>query len=177
MKKKRLATMWLDGCSGCHMSLLDLDEALVTISQRVDLVYSPLVDAREYPENVDVALVEGAVGTEEDVEKLRLVREQTRFLVALGDCAVTANITGARNSLPVRSIMEQIYIEGADTDKAIPAAPALPILLKHAVPLHDVVKIDLHVPGCPPSAATIEFVLNELLAGRIPDLRSRTRFG
>jgi NAD-reducing hydrogenase small subunit len=177
MTRKRLATMWLDGCSGCHMSLLDLDEALVTISQRVNLVYSPLVDARTYPHDVDVALVEGAVGTEEDIEKIRLVRERTRILVALGDCAVTANVTGARNPVPVQAIFERIYVDGADVDKGMPAAPALPILLKHAVPLHDVVKIDLHVPGCPPSAATIEFVLTELIAGRIPDLRARTRFG
>lgn len=177
MTKTRLATMWLDGCSGCHMSLLDLDEALVTLSQRVDLVYGPLVDAREYPSEVDVALIEGAVGTEEDVEKLHLVRERTRILVALGDCAVTANITGARNPLPVRAIQQRVYVEGADINPGIPAAPALPVLLKHAVPLHDVVKVDLHVPGCPPSAATIGFVLNELLAGRIPDLRARARFG
>ena len=83
------------------MSLLDLDEALVTVTERADLVYSPLVDAREYPHGVDVALVEGAVSTEEDVEKIRLVRERTRILVALGDCAVTANIAGATQSLGV----------------------------------------------------------------------------
>ncbi|MGO9997842.1 MAG: oxidoreductase [Acetobacteraceae bacterium] len=177
MTKPRLATMWLDGCSGCHMSLLDLDEALITISQRVDLVYSPLVDAREYPHDVDVALVEGAVSTEEDLEKIRQVRERTRILVALGDCATTSNISGARNPIPLKDLFERIYVEGADVDKGIPADPALPILLKHAVPLHDVVKIDLHVPGCPPSAPTILFVLNELLDGRIPDLRARTRFG
>ena len=101
MTKPRLATMWLDGCSGCHMSLLDLDEALITISQRVDLVYSPLVDAREYPHDVDVALVEGAVSTEEDLEKIRQVRERTRILVALGDCATTGNISA--HATPSRS--------------------------------------------------------------------------
>jgi NAD-reducing hydrogenase small subunit len=97
--------------------------------------------------------------------------------VALGDCATTSNISGARNPIPLKDLFERIYVEGADVDKGIPADPALPILLKHAVPLHDVVKIDLHVPGCPPSAPTILFVLNELLDGRIPDLRARTRFG
>jgi len=177
MTKARLATMWLDGCSGCHMSLLDLDEALIPISQRVQIVYGPLVDPREYPEGVDVALVEGAVGTEEDIEKMRMVRDRTRILVALGDCAVTSNVAGMRNPFKLKDIFSRAYVENADVNKNPPSDPALPVLLRHAVPLHDVVKVDLHVPGCPPSADTIGFVLTELLEGRIPDLRTRTRFG
>ena len=177
MTKAKLATLWLDGCSGCHMSLLDIDEGLIPIFERADIVYGPLVDQREFPEGVDVTLVEGAVGTEEDIEKMRRVRERTRILVALGDCAVTANISGARNPFKLRDLMNQIYVENSDVDKAVPSAPALPVLLKHAVPVHEVVKVDLHVPGCPPSADTIKFVLTELLDGRMPDLRTRTRFG
>ena len=107
MKKPRLATMWLDGCSGCHMSLLDVDEGIIMIAAKADLVYSPLVDAREYPHDVDIAIVEGAVSTEEELEKIRLVRERTRILVALGDCATTANISGMRNSIPVKTLMER----------------------------------------------------------------------
>jgi len=177
MTKAKLATLWLDGCSGCHMSLLDIDEGLIPIFERADIVYGPLVDQREFPEGVDVTLVEGAVGTEEDIEKMRRVRERTRILVALGDCAVTANISGARNSFKLRDLMNQIYVESSDVDKGVPSAPALPVLLKHAVPVHEVVKVDLHVPGCPPSADTIKFVMTELLDGRMPDLRTRTRFG
>jgi NAD-reducing hydrogenase small subunit len=176
MKKARLATMWLDGCSGCHMSLLDVDEALLTISSKADLVYSPLVDAREYPADVDVAIVEGAVSTEEELEKIQLVRERTRILVALGDCATTSNISAMRNMIPVKTLMERVYVDGVDVDKGVPS-DGVPVLLKHAVPLHDVVRIDLHVPGCPPSAPTILYVVTELLDGRVPDLRSRTRFG
>jgi NAD-reducing hydrogenase small subunit len=177
MTKARLATMWLDGCSGCHMSLLDLDEGLITLSQRFQLVYSPLVDSREYPENVDVALIEGAIGSEEDIEKARKMRERTRIVVALGDCAVTANVTGARNPFKLKDVFDRAYAENSDVNKGTPSDVALPVLLRRAVPLHDVVKVDLHVPGCPPSAETIGFVLTELLDGRIPDLRTRTRFG
>ena len=177
MTKAKLATLWLDGCSGCHMSLLDIDEGLIPIFERADIVYGPLVDPREFPEGVDVTLVEGAVGTEEDIEKMRRVRERTRILVALGDCAVTANVSGMRNPFKLRDLMNQVYVENSDVDKGTPAAPALPVLLKYAVPVHDVVKVDLHVPGCPPSADTIKFVLTELLDGRMPDLRTRTRFG
>ena len=104
MTKAKLATLWLDGCSGCHMSLLDIDEGLIPIFERADIVYGPLVDPREFPEGVDVTLVEGAVGTEEDIEKMRRVRERTRILVALGDCAVTANVSGMRNPFKLRDL-------------------------------------------------------------------------
>lgn len=174
--KKRLATMWLDGCSGCHMSLLDVDEALFTIAQKADVVYGPLVDVHEFPEDVDVTIVEGAVSTEEDLEKIRQVRERTKILVALGDCATTSNVTGMRNPIPLKALFERIYVDGADVNKSAPTE-GVPVLLKYAIPLHDVVKIDLHVPGCPPSAPSILFVLNELLDGRIPDLRGKLRFG
>jgi NAD-reducing hydrogenase small subunit len=94
MSKARIATVWLDGCSGCHMSFLDMDERLLDIAASADLVYSPLVDAKEFPENVDVTLVEGAVSSEEDLHKIKHIRERTKILVSLGDCAVTANVPG-----------------------------------------------------------------------------------
>jgi len=176
MKKARVATLWLDGCSGCHMSLLDIDEAIIAVAQRADIVYGPLVDAQEFPVDVDVAIVEGAVSSQDDLEKIQRVRERSRILVALGDCAVTSNVPSMRNRLPVKTILERVYIEGADVQKGVPTE-GVPTLLRHAVPLHDVVKVDLHVPGCPPPAAAILFVLNELLDGRIPELGSKVRFG
>ena len=175
MKKPRLATLWLDGCSGCHMSVLDLDQMLFSVAQRAELVYGPLVDAQEYPHDVDVAIVEGAVSSQEDFEKIRLVRERTRIVVALGDCATTSNVSGMRNRFPVKTLLESIYIERADVNKGVPIG--IPALRKQAVPLHDVIKIDLHVPGCPPSAPAILFVINELLDGRVPDLKTKLRFG
>jgi len=176
MKKARVATLWLDGCSGCHMSLVDIDEAIIAVAQRADIVYGPLVDAQEFPVDVDVAIVEGAVSSQDDVEKIKLVRERSRILVALGDCAVTSNVPSMRNRFPVKTILERVYVEGADAQKGIPT-DGVPTLLRHAIPLQDVVKVDLHVPGCPPSAASILFVLNELLDGRIPELGSKVRFG
>ncbi len=176
MKKARLATMWLDGCSGCHMSLLDIDEAIVAVAQQADIVYGPLVDAQEIPPDIDVAIVEGAVSSEDDLEKLRKMRRNARILVALGDCAVTGNVPAMRNPLPVKGILERIYVEGADVCKGVPTE-VVPHLLKQSTPLHDVVKVDLHVPGCPPPARTILYVVKELLEGRVPDLKSRARFG
>lgn len=176
MKKVRLATVWLDGCSGCHMSLLDMDEAILNVAKRVDVVYGPLVDAQEFPKSVDVTVVEGAVSSQEDLAKLQTVRQRTKLLVSLGDCAVTGNVPAMRNQHPARKMLERIYVEGAEVNKGVPTE-GVPALLRQAVPLHEVVKVDLHVPGCPPSAKAIAMVLGELVEGRIPALGSKVKFG
>jgi NAD-reducing hydrogenase small subunit len=169
MRKTRVATVWLDGCSGCHMSLLDLDEALIPLAGKIDLVYGPLVDTQEFPKSVDVTLVEGAVSSQDDLEKARLVRTRSKLVVALGDCAVTSNVPAMRNNIPVQKLLEGIY-GTVPTD-------GVPKLLKHAVPLHDAIKVDLHVPGCPPPSKAIAFVVGELLEGRMPELAGKVRFG
>jgi NAD-reducing hydrogenase small subunit len=176
MKKARLATLWLDGCSGCHMSLLDIDEAIASVAQKADIVYGPLVDAQTFPEDVDVTIVEGAVSSQDDHEKIQRVRENTRILIALGDCAVTSNVPGMRNPIPVKKLLERVYVEGSDINGRVPT-DGVPTLLKHAIPVHEVVKVDLHVPGCPPPASAIAFVITELLEGRMPDLKSKVKFG
>src|SRR3974390_109196 len=99
MKKVKVATVWLDGCSGCHMSLLDMDAGIISLSRKIDLVYGPLVDAQEFPDGVDVTLVEGAVSSQEDLNKIQKIRQRTAFLISLGDCAVTGNVPALRNSI------------------------------------------------------------------------------
>ena len=174
--KVRLATVWLDGCSGCHMSLLDTDERLIMLAEMVDVVYSPLVDFKEFPQGVDVTLVEGAVSSDEDLEKIRCIRERTKILISLGDCAITANVPSMRNPFGVKAIMQRVY--GNGTDKNVqPPSEVVPLLLKNARPVHTVVKVDVYVPGCPPSADTIFYVLGELLEGRQPISSTHTRFG
>ena len=171
-----MATVWLDGCSGCHMSFLDIDERLITLAESADLVYSPLVDAKVFPNDVDVTLVEGAVSSEEDLHKIRIVRERTKILVSLGDCAVTANVPGMRNRFPPQAVYERAYCENVTLEPGIPDQ-VVPRLLPQARPIHEFVAVDVFVPGCPPSADTIFYVVSELLAGRQPALSSRTRFG
>lgn len=176
MSKPTLATIWLDGCSGCHMSFLDMDERLVELSAHFELLYSPLVDTKIYPAHVDIALVEGSVSTDEDEHKIRLIRAHTGTLVSLGDCAVTGNVPAMRNAFPVEAIFDRAYRETVTLQAQNPAHN-LPVLLKRVRPVHEVVHVDLEVPGCPPSADTIYTVLSELLAGRSPDVASLTRFG
>ena len=175
-RKTRLATTWLDGCSGCHMSLLDIDEALLAIARRVDVVYGPLVDAQEFPKSVDVTLVEGAVSSQDDLEKIRTIRQRTRVLVSLGDCAITGNVPAMRNQHPARKMLERIYIDGAQENRSIPTE-GVPPLLRNAVPVHEAVKVDLYIPGCPPSPAAIAYALGELLDGRMPDVAPKVKFG
>jgi NAD-reducing hydrogenase small subunit len=165
--KIRLATVWLDGCSGCHMSLLDTDERLADLASRVDMVWGPLVDAKEFPENVDVTLVEGAISSEEDLHRIRLVRSRTKLLVSLGDCAVTGNVPAMRNSFGVDAVLRRAYLENATLDPQIPRE-AVPRLLPTARPVHEVALVDVFIPGCPPSADLIYWALSELLEGRVP---------
>ena len=176
MKKIRLATVWLDGCAGCHMSLLDIDEAILGVAARVDVVYGPLVDAQEFPKAVDVTLIEGAISSQDDLEKVNNIRKRSKLVVALGDCAVNGNVPAMRNQIAPRKLLERIYIEGAQEGKGIPTS-GVPALLRQAVPVHQVVKVDLYVPGCPPPASAIAFVLGELLEGRVPNLDGKVKFG
>jgi NAD-reducing hydrogenase small subunit len=176
VSKLRLATVWLDGCSGCHMSFLDMDERLLDLADKVDLVYSPLVDVKIFPEDVDITLVEGAVSSEEDLLKIQTIRARSKTLISLGDCAVTANVPSMRNPFGVKAVCDRAYRENATLDAGIPDQE-IPPLLDRVRPVHEVVAVDLFVPGCPPAADVIFYVLTELLEGRTPELSARTRFG
>ena len=171
-----MATVWLDGCSGCHMSFLDMDERLLAVADKIDLVYSPLVDAKVFPENVDLALVEGAVSNEDDLHKLKIVRSRTRQLVALGDCAVTSNVPGMRNYFSRDELLRRAYLENASLNQSIPNE-MIPRLLPKSKPVHEIVEVDLFIPGCPPHADALFAALAALLEGRLPDPGNTLRFG
>lgn len=176
MKKLKLATTWLDGCSGCHMSLLDIDERLIDMVSMIDIVYGPLVDFKEFPDEVDVTFVEGAVSSDEDEEKITHIRACTKTLVSFGDCAVTANIAGMRNYYPTKELFQRAYFENADLNQQIPKTD-IPHLLPNARPIHEIVTVDVFLPGCPPPADVIYYAISELISGRLPDLTGKTRFG
>ena len=180
MERVRLATVWLGGCSGCHMSFLDLDEWLIELAERTDLVYSPLMDAKEYPENVDVVLVEGAVANEDNLEMIQRVRARTKVLISFGDCAVTGNVTALRNPLGTAlEVLRPVYVENGDLNARIPDdRVVVPVLLDRVTPVHSVVAVDHYLPGCPPPADRIRAVVESLLNGTAPQLtKEQRRFG
>src|SRR5512132_1489605 len=158
------------------MSFLDMDERLLELAQQADLVYSPLVDVKEYPEGVDVCLVEGAVSSDEDLATVKVIRGRTRSLVSLGDCAVPSNVPGMRNPIGPLPLLERAYLENATDNPRLPSQ-VVPKLLPAALPVHRVVEVDVFLPGCPPSADLIYHTLNELLEGRMPDTAHIARFG
>ncbi|HET9407497.1 MAG TPA: hypothetical protein VFO39_09690 [Candidatus Sulfotelmatobacter sp.] len=176
MKKVKVATVWLDGCSGCHMSLLDMDAAIISLAKKIELVYGPLVDAQEFPEDVDVTLVEGAVSSQEDMSKIQKIRQRTQILISLGDCAVTGNVPAMRNSIPVSKLLQRVYVDGAEQGKIVPTE-RVPALLKQARPVREFVKVDYSLPGCPPPAKSIATVINDLLEGRKTNGNVKVKFG
>ncbi len=159
MKKVKVATVWLDGCSGCHMSLLDMDDAIIPLAEKIELVYGPLVDAQAFPNGVDVTLVEGAISSQEDLNRIQEIRRRTTLLVALGDCAVTGNVPAMRNGVPVNRLLRDVYGE------TIPSE-GVPPLLKHARPVREFVRVDLTLPGCPPPSNAISGVIACVLEGK-----------
>ena len=177
--RARIATVWLGGCSGCHMSFLDMDERLLELAPRIDLVFSPIADAKVFPEDVVVTLVEGAVCNEEHLEMARRVRARSRLVVAFGDCAVTGNVTAIRNALGgALPVLERAYLDPSNLNPQIPGEPGIvPRLLDRVLPLHQVIPVDAYLPGCPPHADLIYAFLVDALEGRTPSAAGHLRYG
>ena len=182
MERLKVATVWLGGCSGCHMSFLDLDEFLIELAGKIDLVYSPIMDVKDYPENVDVCLIEGAICNEDNLEILHQVRARTKVLVSFGDCAVTGNVPAIRNQLGLRNdenVLQRAYIDSAQDNPRVPKADGIvPALLKRVLPVHEAVFVEYYLPGCPPPAERIKALMVQVLGGATPKLEgTQLKFG
>jgi NAD-reducing hydrogenase small subunit len=164
------------------MSFLDLDEFLIELAGKVDLVFSPVMDVKEYPENVDVCLIEGAICNEDNLELLYRIRARTKVLVSFGDCAVTANVPAIRNQLGLgnaKSVLQKAYIESAQLNPGVPKEPGIvPALLERVMPVHEAVHVNYFLPGCPPPAERIKALLVQVLNGEEPKLEGpQLKFG
>ena len=172
MPKPKVATDWMCGCAGCHMSLLDIDERILKLLELVDLRSSPITDLKEPDEGgVDVGVLEGGINNTANESQARLMRKRCKILVSLGDCAVFGGVPAMRNFFTIEESLRRAYIETESTVHGkIPSSDELPALLDRVKPANHVAKVDCFVPGCPPSAKAIYHALVELLNGRIPVL-------
>lgn len=164
-----LATDWLADCSGCHMSLLDMDEKLVQLLDLVKITSSPITDLKHPPEGgVAVGILSGAVNNTTNLEVARRMRERCRVLVALGDCAVLGGIVTLRNFFDMDEALKRAYVDTESTvDGFVPRSPELSRPIP-ARAVDQVVKVDAFLPGCPPAPEAIYHLIGELLIGRRP---------
>jgi len=178
MDKVRVATVWFSGCAGCHMSLLDIDETLIDLLDRIQFFNSPLTDLKRFPEDgVDVTLIEGAIANEEHLEIARRAREKSGIVIAMGDCAVTGNVPALRNGMSPDRMIEAIYGTEATTNGALPYE-VVPRLLDRVRPVHEVIPVDYFLHGCPPPPGLIAKAILALLDGVEPQLSGQDlKFG
>ncbi len=172
MAKPKIASDWMAGCAGCHMSLLDIDERIIKIAELADIRATPITDLKEPDESgVDVGILEGGVNNTSNEEVAHRMRKRCKLLVAFGDCAVFGGVPALRNFFTLEESLRRAYVETESTDAEgkIPQDPELckPTRVRA---LQDVVPVDLFVPGCPPDPEVIYYVLSELAQGRKPVL-------
>ena len=166
MSKPRVATTSLAGCFGCHMSILDIDDRILQLIDLVDFDKSPIDDIKKFSGRCRIGLIEGGCCNEENVRVLQDFRNHCDILVSLGDCATMGGIPAMRNTIALKECFAEAYLDGPTVHNPsgqLPNDPELPLLLDKVYPCHEVVKIDYHLPGCPPSADAIWAALVALL--------------
>ena len=173
MAKPKVATTSLAGCFGCHMSLLDIDERILKLVELVDFDKSPIDDIKTFTGRCAVGLIEGGCANEENVRVLRDFRKHCKVLVSVGDCATMGGIPALRNMIPLKECLEEAYLNGPTVHNPanqIPNDPEIPLMLNKVYPCQEVVKIDYHLPGCPPPADTLWEALVALLTDKPVEL-------
>ncbi|MCX7888338.1 MAG: NADP oxidoreductase [Rhodobacteraceae bacterium] len=178
-RRARVATVSLAGCFGCHMAILDIDERLIALMERVEFDRSPLTDIKTFTRRCDIGIIEGGCCNEENVEVLIEFRRNCDILVALGQCAIMGGLPAMRNAImhsaaPLRDCLEEAYLTGPylrNMTRHIPNDPVLPLLLDRVYPCSEIVDIDVQIPGCAPSGDIIFSTLTALLDGTFSGFR------
>jgi NAD-reducing hydrogenase small subunit len=169
MGKPIVATASLAGCFGCHMSILDIDERILQLIELVEFNKSPIDDIKRFTKQCDIGIIEGGCCNSENVENLRYFRKNCKVLISLGECAIMGGLPAMRNGIPVRECLEEAYLRCPTAEEGahvIPNDDELPMILDRVYPLHEIVKIDYFLPGCPPRADLIWQALVALVEGK-----------
>ena len=166
LKKKRIATTSLAGCFGCHMSLLDIDLGILDVIELVEFNKSPLTDIKKFSDRCDIGLIEGGCCNTDNIEVLREFRKNCDVLVSVGECAIWGGLPAIRNTVPLEECLREAYLDSLTSEEdetVIPNHEDIPKILNKVYSNHEVVKIDYHIPGCPPNANHIWNVVKNIL--------------
>lgn len=169
MSKPIIATASLAGCFGCHMSILDIDDRILQLIELVEFNKSPIDDIKTFTKQCDIGIIEGGCCNSENVEVLKEFRKNCKILISLGECAIMGGLPAMRNGIPVKECLEEAYLGGPtvgeNKERIMPNDEELPIILDKVYPLHEIVKIDYYLPGCPPRADLIWQAVVALVTG------------
>ncbi len=167
----RILLIGLAGDSGCQVAALGLHEALIEILAANEPVYAPtLLDAKDIPDNIDVALVEGGIRNTHEEEIIKEIREKSSIVIALGACSAFGGIPGLANLKKGEELTDLIYNNWRGTDKG--TIPTHLQSLPEQHPIKNFVKVDYVIPGCPPEVTDIANTLTSLLGGEEPEINS-----
>lgn len=155
--KPRLALFKFASCDGCQLSLLDCEDELLAVAEAVEIAYFVEARRRALDGPYDIALVEGSVTTQEEVERIQEVRRQSHLLVTIGACATAGGIQSLRNWVDVNDYVQLVY-----------ATPEYIQTLEKSRPISDYVQVDFELRGCPISKSQLLELVISLLIGRKP---------
>lgn len=157
MAKPTLGVFKFASCDGCQLSLLDAEDELLAVTEAVEVAYFPEARTQEIPGPYDVGLVEGSVTTKHDVERIKQIRRQCKFLVTIGACATAGGIQALKNWGKVDEFIRAVY-----------ARPQYISTLDTSTPIINHVLVDFELRGCPINKDQLIELVTALVVGRRP---------
>ncbi|MDO5848160.1 MAG: F420-nonreducing hydrogenase [Methanobrevibacter sp.] len=172
--KVKIGTMWLGGCSGCHLSIADFHESLLDVMELADFKFSPVLMDTKYDEvpELDILIVEGGIRNDENRELAEMLKEKANMVIAYGTCACYGGIPGLGNLWTVEELEQEAYVNSVSTvnPEGIIPHEDVPHLESRVRPLDSVMDIDLMIPGCPPRSDVVAQAVLALLNGETIEL-------
>ncbi|HXG00307.1 MAG TPA: oxidoreductase [Bacteroidota bacterium] len=156
-RRPKLAVFKFASCDGCQLSLLDAEDELLAVADRIEIANFLEASRRVLPGPYDIGLVEGSITTPHDVERIRQIRKECRFLVTIGACATAGGIQALRNWKDVNEFTRFVY-----------ATPEYISTLDRSMPIGSYVHVDFELRGCPVNKHQLLELINAFLNNRKP---------